>query len=186
MALLTAAIHHNSVVTNTLHIDESELIKSRSGYPMLTSIKEYFADRLSSIQETDKESRNTEITIATAALMIEIGLADSHIQKEERQMIELAILHTFDLDKEDAQQLISIAENEVDNAVSLYEFTRLLNEQLSREERIGIVEMLWRVAFADSVLDKYEEYYIRKIADLLYVSHRDYIKAKHRASEQVT
>ncbi len=69
--------------------------------------------------------------------------------------------------------------------MSLYEFTRLLNEQLSREERIRIVEMLWRVAFVDSVIDKYEEYYIRKIADLLYVSHRDYIKAKHRVSEQI-
>jgi len=140
---------------------------------------------LGGTQETDPEKRSTEITIATAALMIEIGLADSHIQKEERQTIEQAIQHTFDLDEEDALQLISIAENEVDNAVSLYEFTRLLNEQLSREERIRIVEMLWRVAFVDSVIDKYEEYYIRKIADLLYVSHRDYIKAKHRVSEQV-
>ncbi|MEE8321064.1 MAG: TerB family tellurite resistance protein [Gammaproteobacteria bacterium] len=152
---------------------------------MLASIKEYFADRLGSNQEADPEKRSSEITIATAALMIEIGLADSHIQKEERQTIEKAIQHTFDLDEEDALQLISIAENEVDNAVSLYEFTRLLNEQLSREERIRIVEMLWRVAFVDSVIDKYEEYYIRKIADLLYVSHKDYIRAKHRVSEQV-
>ena len=152
---------------------------------MLASIKEFFVDRLGSNQEADPEKRSSEITIATAALMIEIGLADSHIQKEERQTIEQAIKHTFDLDEEDAQQLISIAENEVDNAVSLYEFTRLLNEQLSREERIRIVEMLWRVAFVDSVIDKYEEYYIRKIADLLYVSHRDYIKAKHRVSEQI-
>ena len=63
------------------------------------------------------------------------------------------------------------------------EFTRLLNDNLSRSERINIIENLWRVAYADSVLDKYEEYYIRKVADLLYVAHSDYIKTKLKAAE---
>jgi len=53
---------------------------------------------------------------------------------------------------------------------------------VSREDRVRIVELLWKVAFADAVLDKYEEYFVRKIADLLYVSHKDYIQAKHKAA----
>ena len=153
---------------------------------MLSSIKEYFSSRLSPEPESDPDRRDNEIKIATAALMIEVGLADSHIQKEERQLIEQTIQNTFDLKEEDAQELITIAENEIDHSVSLHEFTRLLNEKLSREERDRIVEMLWHVAFADNVLDKYEEYYIRKIADLLYVSHKDFIKAKHNAAVEVT
>lgn len=153
---------------------------------MFLSIQEYFSNRLNAERESDPDGRDNEIKIATAALMIEIGLADSHIQKEERQLIEQTIQNTFNLKEEDAQQLIAIAENEIDHSVSLHEFTRLLNEKLSREERNGIVEMLWRVAFADNVLDKYEEHYIRKITDLLYVSHKDFIKAKHKASVEVT
>ncbi len=153
---------------------------------MLLSIKEYFSSRLSDERESDPDKRDNEIKIAMAALMIEIGLADSHIQKEERQLIEQTIQNTFNLKEEETRQLIAIAENEVDHSVSLHEFTCLLNEKLSREERNRIVEMLWRVAFVDNVLDKYEEYYIRKIADLLYVSHKDFIKAKHKASVEVT
>ena len=85
---------------------------------------------------------------------------------------------------DEARALIELAENEVDHAVSLYDFTSFLNDTMSNEERAGIVELLWQVAFADAVLDKYEEYYVRKIADLLYVPHRDFIKAKLRASEE--
>jgi uncharacterized tellurite resistance protein B-like protein len=77
---------------------------------------------------------------------------------------------------------LSLAEEEVDHVVSLHDFTRSINDSLSREDRVKIVELLWRVAFADAVLDKYEEYFIRKIADLLYVSHKDYIQSKHRAA----
>ncbi|OGT33295.1 MAG: hypothetical protein A2W28_00215 [Gammaproteobacteria bacterium RBG_16_51_14] len=151
---------------------------------MLASIKDFFIKRLDCNLETGPEKPEARIKIATAALMFEIGLADSHIQKEERQLIEQAMRKTFDLNEEDTRELITIAENEIDNAVSLHEFTRLLNERLSRGERNRIIEMLWLVAYADNVLDKYEEYYIRKIADLLYITHADYIRAKHRAADQ--
>ena len=151
---------------------------------MLASIKDFFINRLDSNLETGPEKRETRIKIATAALMFEIGLSDSHIQEEERLQIEQAMRKTFNLNEEETRELIMIAENEIDNAVSLYEFTRLLNERLSRGERNRIIEMLWQVACADNVLDKYEEYYIRKIADLLYITHADYIRAKHRAAGQ--
>jgi uncharacterized tellurite resistance protein B-like protein len=51
-------------------------------------------------------------------------------------------------------------------------------------EKNNIIENLWRVAYADSYIDKYEEYYIRKIADLLHISHSNYIKAKLEAAKQ--
>lgn len=93
----------------------------------------------------------------------------SHLQKR------------FELNKEETNTLLELASDQVEDSVSLYEFTRPLNEQLSREERVHILELLWEVAFADGVLDKYEEYYVRKIADLMYISQKDYIQTKHRA-----
>ena len=115
--------------------------------------------------------------------MIEISLADDHIKDEERNVIKIVLSDHFKLSDEDINELIALAENEVNHAVSLYEFTRLLNDKLTMTDKINIIESLWHVAYADSVLDKYEEYYIRKIADLLYISHSDYIQTKLKAAD---
>ncbi len=88
----------------------------------------------------------------------------------------------FNIAVEQVDELIDLARREVDLAVSLHDFTRMLNDNLNASEKIQVIELLWQVAFADAVLDKYEEYYIRKIADLLYISHKDYIRTKHRVA----
>jgi len=149
---------------------------------MLSKIQAYF-DNLFGDPGEDSSKQVQTIELATAALLIEISLADSDIQDEEINVIEKSIANSFNLEPQQITDLISIAREEVDKAVSLYEFTQLLNECLNQQQKIHIVENLWRIAFADQVLDKYEEYYVRKIADLLHVSHADYIKAKHKATE---
>ncbi len=131
------------------------------------------------------DDSNHALGLAAAALMFEISQADNNIQQEERQVIHLAIRSEFGLSEQEADTLMTSAEKEVDNAISLYDFTRVLNQELSQAERKRILELLWKVAYADRVVDKYEEYFIRKIADLLYISHKDYIKAKHRAADSI-
>ena len=115
--------------------------------------------------------------------MIEISLADDHIHEDERNTIKGLLTQHFSLDNEEVDELINLAENEVNHAVSLHEFTSLINDTLATPDKIKIIENLWHVACADSVIDKYEEYYIRKIADLLYISHSDYIQSKLKATE---
>ncbi len=149
---------------------------------MIKNIKNYF-EALLSDDAKDESSHAKTIELATAVLMIEISLADDHIHDEERNVIKTVLSDHFKLSKEKINELIDSAENEVNHAVSLYEFTRLLNDTLSMSDKINIIESLWRVAYADSVLDKYEEYYIRKITDLLYISHSDYIQTKLAAAE---
>ena len=146
---------------------------------MFHSIKAFFLAEF----ENEVIDKDHLIQKATAALLIEISRSDSEVQKSERELINKTIKTEFSLEQSEADELIETADAEVDGAVSLYEFTRVLNDHLSLEERSRIVELLWRVAFADSVLDKYEEYYVRKIADLLYVPQSEYIKVKHRALE---
>jgi uncharacterized tellurite resistance protein B-like protein len=149
---------------------------------MIKSLKEFLSSRLPvSGSETGQPEKTVELS--AAVLMLEISLADSDLAEEERRLIESAIQRHFRLDAEETKALMELAQQEVDHAVSLYEFTRLINDTLAPGEKIRIIELLWRVANADAVIDKYEEYFIRKIADLLYVSHKDYIKAKHRAVE---
>ncbi len=149
---------------------------------MINSIKIYFEELLKNTSENNNPVNNT-IELATAALMIEISLADDHIHDEERRIIKELLHKNFELDSDEIDNLITLAEEEVDHAVSLYEFTRLLNDSLSMPDKINIIENLWRVAYADSVVDKYEEYYIRKVSDLLYIGHSDYIQSKLKAAE---
>ena len=122
------------------------------------------------------------LELCAAVLMLEIALADSELDGDEKQVIEEFVAYHFHLDSDETAALIKQAAGEVDHAISLHNFTSVINESLSNDEKSILIELLWRVANADNVIDKYEEYFIRKIADLLYVSHADYIKAKHRAS----
>ena len=151
---------------------------------MFETFKEFFQTHTGFGNGQENHGKVSSVELAAAVLMVEISMADSVLQQEERHVIENALQDNFNIQGDEARTLIELAEKEVDHAVSLYDFTSFLNDTMSNEERAGIVELLWQVAFADAVLDKYEEYYVRKIADLLYVPHRDFIKAKLRASEE--
>jgi uncharacterized tellurite resistance protein B-like protein len=151
---------------------------------MIKNLIEFFENATKSA-DSEPEVSAKSLELAAAILMIEISMADSDFDSEERALIESLLVNEFEVDKGDVDTLIKLAEKEVDHAVSLHDFTRLVNETLSAKEKVKVIEMLWRIAYADAILDKYEEYYIRKIADLLYISHSDYIKAKHLASPDI-
>ena len=143
---------------------------------MIDTIKDYFEGLFNA--ESSAQDHTTTLELATAVLMIEISLADHHIDDRERDEIKRLIMAKFALEENAIQELIDAAEKEVDHSVSLYEFTRLLTDRLKMEERVEVIRNLWSVAYADNVLDKYEEHYIRKVADLLYVAHADFIRSK--------
>ena len=146
---------------------------------MIKSLKEFFERNEQGADSGALETGN-RVELAAAVLMLEISLADSSIDDEELVIIKNALVNVFHMDAKQVSELIDLAQKEVDLAVSLHDFTRLLNEKLSMAERLQVVELLWQVAFADAVLNKYEEYYIRKIAGLLYIPHTDYLKTKHK------
>ena len=151
---------------------------------MIKNLKSYLDNFLQETPENDAPHLS-KIELATAVLMIEISLADENIGDSEYKIIKNILLDQFDLNKMQIDELISLAEDEVDHAVSLHEFSETINNELSATEKINIVENLWHVAYADAYLHKYEEYYIRKIADLLHVSHSDYIKTKLKAKKRI-
>ena len=150
---------------------------------MLNSLKDFFKQNLFDNNESPYNGPSRSVELAAAVLMVEISLADSNLDEEERLLITMTLQDEFRLTSEEALEIFSLAEKESDRAVSLHEFTRLINDSMSAEDKIRILEILWKVAFADSVLDKYEEYYVRKIADLLYISHKDYIRAKLKSMQ---
>lgn len=137
-------------------------------------------------QMPSKEPENHErkIQLATAALLVEIMRADASVDIVEEQRVEALLREHTGLENEALMELLTEADTAVDEAVSLVDFSRVLVEFLSTEERGEVVDMLWRVAYADGRIDRYEDYYVRKLSDLLYVSHARFIQGKLRASDE--
>jgi uncharacterized tellurite resistance protein B-like protein len=148
---------------------------------MLSAIKEFFERNLADPQSPATKAHTLEL--ATATLLAEVARLDGSITPAEREAILAAIRARFHLSDEEARALIGLAEAESREATDYYQFTSLIRQRYSQEERQEIIELLWRAAYADQVLSAHEQHLIRKIADLLYVSHPAYIAAKMRAKE---
>ena len=122
--------------------------------------------------------------LATAALLMEMARMDESIVPDERRRVTRALQDFFQLSAAESASLQELAEQVAQEAASYHEFTALLNKQFGQEQKIKVIEYLWEVAYADDQLDKYEEHFVRKIADLLHVAHKDFITAKHRVLDR--
>lgn len=150
---------------------------------MIRTIKKFFRDRVSEQEPTEQE-RQHALQVAASVLLIEISRSDAHVSEVEEKKILDVLQKTFSLDQKESENLMTLANDKTDDATSFHEFTREINDQFSADEKVKLVKMLWDVAMADGEIDKYEDYYIRKITDLLYVSHSDFIRMKHKAIEE--
>ena len=128
----------------------------------------------------DPAAREHALRVATALLLIEVARADyADDFVEEAAMLD-SLKQFFALDDSSAALLLEEARSKADQAVELQQFTRRLHEQLSIGEKQRVVEMLWQVALADRRLDKHEDHLVRRIAELMYVSHSDLIRIRNR------
>ncbi|MEZ5564839.1 MAG: TerB family tellurite resistance protein [Gammaproteobacteria bacterium] len=150
---------------------------------MLARLRD-FLDTVAGSTSTASVAANPEslVRVAVAALLVEIARADFDEQATEDVAITSLLARYFGLEVEAAEALLSDARTAVDDAVSLRQFTAPLHTNLSYADKLKIVGMLWDVALEDRRLDKYEDYMIGKIADLLYVSRGDVIRLRHDAS----
>ncbi len=127
------------------------------------------------------EARSTTVELAATVLLIEVAWADHQVSATETAAIKQALSSVFSLSAEKIQALMTESRPEQQDSVGLHRFTRALVEAWSLEQRCELVVQLWRLAYCDEDLDKYEEATIRRIADLLYVDHSRFIAAKLRA-----
>ena len=145
---------------------------------MLNAIKKFFTENIANDEPETLEHR---LQLATAALLLEMMQQDHQVNDSEREAVVQTLKKKFDLDEEETRKLIALARQEAEEAVDYHQFTSLIAREYSQEQKIRVIENLWSVAYADGHLDALEEHMIRRIADLIYVSHRDFIKTKHIA-----
>lgn len=153
---------------------------------MIQSIRRFFdANILGSANAEDHPTQQGALRLATAALLVEMTRADTVVKAEERAAVDQALRELFELDEKQVRDLVALAEQEVTESSSLFQFTSLIDKQFSYEQKVAVVEMMWRVAFSDACKDQYEEYLVRKVADLLHVAHRDFIRARHHVEDEL-
>ncbi len=151
---------------------------------MLDFFKEIFSNNKNNKQSTEHDD-NKAIQIASCALFLELANADDDFSHEERKRIIELMKANFKLTDEEIDKLFELSQQQIEKSVSAYEFTEIINEKLSEEEKYEIVKNLWRLAYVDKKLDKYEDYYIRKISNNLHISNQDRIAAKLEVKKEL-
>ena len=147
------------------------------------NIKAWITRNLVGMPEEDEAAREQARNLAVAALLVEVLRADYDVADGERRQVVASIRGMLGLDDGQCEQLLAQAEHHVDRAHDLHQFTAEINREFAHDEKLRLVEQLWRVAAADATVHKYEEHIIRRICGLLHVSHREFIAAKLRAAE---
>jgi len=146
---------------------------------MLQRIKKLMV--FSSETTVDSQLAEEQIHLAAAVLLVEVMMADHEVKEEEVTQIIETLETLFGVEKEQSRLLIFEARQRHEELVSLHEMTSIINDQRDQELKRKLVFAMWCIAFADNNKDKYEEHLIRKVADLLYLSHSEFIQARHKA-----
>lgn len=148
---------------------------------MIDSLRNFFTRMIEPDAAAPGVASEQALRLATAALLLEMMRMDSSITADETTAVTQALQTQFALDPQQVAALMALAGEEARQATDYFQFTSLVNKSFGAEQKARIVEYMWQVAYADGYLDANEQHFMRKIADLLYVSHSDYIAAKQRA-----
>ncbi|OHB33798.1 MAG: hypothetical protein A2X84_06020 [Desulfuromonadaceae bacterium GWC2_58_13] len=137
-------------------------------------------------QDTAPGFRHQRIQVATCALLLEMAHTDEEFHEVEAVLIEDLLRNRFNLSPAAIAELIELAHEERRASFDLYHFARQINEHFTIDEKVELIESLWRIVYVDGLLDKYEEYLMRQLTTLLRLSHRQMIDAKLRILAEVS
>ena len=128
-------------------------------------------------------SEALDIDRVTIHLLVEVARADYSIESEELQAVIDAATKASALERAEVEDIVQSPVGEVDDNVSYHAHVAFINKEFSLEQKRSLLERMWRIAYADKHIDKYEEAFIRRFADLIYMKHKEFMQAKHRAME---
>ncbi len=149
---------------------------------MFNTIKNYFEQNIASNEADDIEH---QLKLATASLLIEMMQQDHEVHEEERQAVKVSLKEKFNLSEDETEELFNLAQQEASTATDYHQFTRLIAKEYTQDQKIKVIELLWTIAYADNHLDALEEHMVRRIADLIYVPHKELMKTKHKVQNDM-
>ncbi|MFW7380660.1 MAG: TerB family tellurite resistance protein [Oligoflexus sp.] len=137
-----------------------------------------FLKSIFSGQDVDDGAEHEELQVAVCAVLLEVAHSNDHVTSEEEQRIDHLIEKYFHLTDADLNELKKKATAARENSVDLYYFTKTIRQNYSIEEREKVLDMMWKVVYADGEIDKYEESICRRLTDLIGLEHQHYMKSK--------
>ncbi len=129
-------------------------------------------------QDSGAGSKVDRLQLATAVLLLEVAHSDESLEEVEQHLVAQLVRGRFDLPQEELAELLALASETREQSVSLFRFATEINTQFSREDKLALLDELWKVVLADGVVDKYEEHLMRQLTSLLRFSHAEMIESK--------
>jgi uncharacterized tellurite resistance protein B-like protein len=145
---------------------------------VLDILKRFFNKATAEFSKDTSQNTAHDTRVATCALFVEIARIDEKFTNAEMQTILSIPKEKYGLSEDHADALIAEAEKELEKSVDLWQFAKLINENYSNEEKMEIIETLWRIVYVDGKMDRYEHYLMNKLQNLLRLSHDQLIAAK--------
>jgi len=133
----------------------------------------------SKFPSVEKNDVKHSLRLATCILLIEVSKSDDDFGIDEQEKIKMLIQNKFGLTLKELDYIFSLSNDNHNNMTSLFEWTDVINKECNYEEKLIIIGYMWDIAFTDSKIDKYEDFTIRKVCDLIYVKHKDFIRLKN-------
>ena len=145
---------------------------------MLDLAKRFFSKILPAAAESGGPPTAHDVRVAACALFLEMGRIDGIFSPAEQELVLSILEEKYGLSRENAVALVEEAGSQREESVDLWQFARLINENYSVAEKLEIIELLWRIVYVDGHMDKFENYLMHKLSNLLRLSHRQLIDAK--------
>ena len=149
---------------------------------MIDLVKKFFAKESVTGSVDTGKAEHHDIRVAVCALFLEMANTDGEFSDSERESIILLLKEHYGLSDEYVAELMEVSNKQLEGSIDLWQFTNLINQNYSREEKKRIIEMVWQVVYADEKQDQHEDYLIHKLAKLLRLTHKELIDAKLKVS----
>jgi uncharacterized tellurite resistance protein B-like protein len=148
---------------------------------MIDLVKRFFRQNSRGGGKDEGGATPHDIRIATCAIFLEMSYVDGEFSNSEREYVVSILKRDFGLSDEHADSLLEAAYAELKESIDLWQFTNLINQNYSLEEKLQIIETVWNIAYTDGRLEEHEDYLVHKLAKLLRLNHKQLIDAKLRA-----
>lgn len=156
---------------------------------MFKNLKKIFGesnpDSGNTLSLSPSSDKHKKVEIASCALFIELAKSDGEFSDEERELIITEMKSLFNLEKKYVDDLVLLAEEKVKESVSIYEFTGVINKSFSQEEKIELLENLWKLIYRDEKLSAYEDHLIKRIGATMNIEHKQIINSKLWVKQQL-
>ncbi len=151
---------------------------------MLLRLKKMLLGEESEVPGAEEKDHRERIQVATCVILLEVARSNDEFSRVEKTTLSAILQKRFDLPEEAIRELLEIAKRSREESVDLWEFTNLVNEHYSINDKKEILEAAWRVIYADDKLDMYEDHFVHKLAKLLRLEHRELIAAKLKIKDE--